>query len=330
MSEPFRSHADGYVKWIRAHVGPRLIYLVYTTSLVLDDTGRSLVQRRYDFDWLSVPGGALEVGEGLRACAAREVFEETGLQVAIERLVGVFSHPDYNLQYPNGDLVQPWAVCVVARPVGGQLHPDGSETLNVQWMSIDEALPQFPPSYQAMVRAALASPRAAALEPVYTRDPLTPYFPILRAQISHDRVILPGVMAVIRNEAGEVLAARRVDFDMLDVPGGFCDLGETTTAAVIREVREETGLDVEPVRVIGVYSEDMLYTYPNGDNVHGVGLAFECRVTGGRLEADHEEIQDALFVPVARLLEQPHTPGMAGMKRLWQDLLQPDTWPVIR
>ncbi len=330
MSEPFKSHADGYIKWIRSHVGHRLIYLVYTTSLVLDDAGRILVQRRYDFDWLSVPGGALEVGEGLRACAAREVLEETGLQVEIERLVGVFSHPDYNLHYPNDDLVQPWTVCVVARPVGGQLHPDGSETLQVQWMPIEEALPQFPPSYQTMVRAALESPRAAALEPVYTQGPLTPYYPILRAQIGHAPVILPGVMAVIRNEAGEVLAERRVNSDLLDIPGGYCDLGETTTAAVIREVREETGLDIEPVRVIGVYSEDMLYTYPNGDIVHGVGVAFECRVTGGTLEADHEEIQDAIFVPVARLLEQPQPPGMAGMKQLWQDLLQPDTWPVIR
>jgi 8-oxo-dGTP pyrophosphatase MutT (NUDIX family) len=330
MSEPFKSHADGYVKWIRAHVGPRLIYLVYTTSLVLDDTGRILVQRRYDFDWLSVPGGALEVGEGLRACAAREVFEETGLRVEVERLVGVFSHPDYNLHYPNGDLVQPWTVCVVAQPVGGELHPDGSETLNVAWMPIDEALPQFPPSYQAMVRATQSSPRAAALEPVYTREPLTPFYPILRAQIGHAPVILPGVMAVIRNAAGEVLAERRVDSGLLDIPGGYCDLGETTTAAVIREVREETGLDVEPVRVIGVYSEDMLYTYPNGDAVHGVGVAFECRITGGTLKADHEEIQDAIFVPVERLLEQPNAPGMAGMKQLWRDLSQPDTWPVIR
>ncbi|MBI5960660.1 MAG: NUDIX domain-containing protein, partial [Chloroflexi bacterium] len=106
MSEPFVSRADGYVKWVRGHVGHQLIYLVYTTNLVFDDAGRILVQRRYDFDWLGVPGGALEVGESLRNCAAREVYEETGLHVAVERLVGVFSHPDYNLLYPNGDQVQ--------------------------------------------------------------------------------------------------------------------------------------------------------------------------------------------------------------------------------
>lgn len=330
MSEKaFQSRADGYVKWIRGHVGHRLIYLVYTTTLVLDDAGRILVQHRYDFDWLSVPGGALEVGESLRACAMREVFEETGLRVSVDRLVGVFSHPDYNLLYPNGDQVQQWTVCVVAHPVGGQIEADGGETLNVFWLPVDEALPQFPPAYQAMVRAALES-HIAVLEPVYTRPPLTPYYPILREKIGHAPIILPGVMAIIRSETGEILVARRADFEMFDVPGGFCDLGETTTAAVIREVREETGLDVAPVRVMGVYSEDMVYTYPNGDAVHGVGVALECCVTGGTLRPDNDEVKEVAFVPPSRLLAQPHAPGMAGMMQLWQDILHPEHWPVIR
>src|SRR5690606_27388163 len=235
MSESFVSRADGYVRWLRALVGPQLIYLVYATALVFDEAGRILVQRRYDFDWLGVPGGALEPGEGIADCARREAREETGLDVEIERLVGVFSHPDYNLLYPNGDEVQPWSVCVVARPAGGHLNPDGGETLTACWMPVDEALPQFPPAYRAMVRAALDSPRDAVLEPVYTREPRRPYFPILRQHVGHAPVILPGAMAVIRDEAGDVLTARRVDDGLLDVPGGFADLGETTTAAIIRE-----------------------------------------------------------------------------------------------
>jgi ADP-ribose pyrophosphatase YjhB (NUDIX family) len=329
MPEPFVSLADGYVKWLRAQVGHQLIYLVYTTTLVFDGEGRILVQRRYDFDWLGLPGGALEVNEGLRAGAVRETFEETGLRVAVERLVGVFSHPDYNLLYPNGDRVQQWSVCVVARPESGHLRADGGETLGVCFMPVDEALPQFPPTYQAMVRAALDSPDTF-VEPAYTLPARTPHYPILRQHVGHAPIILPGVMAVIRSETGEVLVVRRTDDLLLDVPGGYCDLGETTTAAVIREVREETGLDIEPERVIGVYSEDMCFTYPNGDVVHGVGIAFDCRVVGGALKADQDEISEARFMPLAQLWEQPAAPGMAGMARLWKDIAHPEDWPIIR
>lgn len=330
MTDSFVSRADGYVRWLRAQVGPQLIYLVYATVLVFDDAGRLLVQRRYDFDWLGLPGGALELGESIADCARRETREETGLDVEIERLVGVFSHPDYNLLYPNGDHVQQWTVCVTARPAGGTLRADGGETLQVFWLPVDRALPQFPPAYRAMVRAALESPHDAVLEPVYTRVPLVPYYPILRERVGHAPVILPGIMAVIRDEAGRVLAARRRDDDLFDVPGGYCDLGETTTAAAIREVREETGLIVQPERVIGVYSQDMLYTYPNGDVVHGVGLALACRVTGGHLRADHTEISEVAFLTPGELLAQGAPPGMAGMQQLWQDLAYPDRWPVLR
>jgi len=329
VSKPFVTQADGYVKWLRERVGPQLIYLVYATILVFDEQGRLLVQRRYDFDWLGVPGGALELGETLRACAERETLEETGLRVRVERLVGVFSHPDYNLLYPNGDRVQQWTVCVVARPVGGQLRPDGGETLEVGWMPVDEALPALPNAYQAMVRAALETPGEGTLEPVFVREPRRPYYPILRAQVGSAPVILPGVMAFVRDDAGRVLVARRADDGLFDVPGGYCDLGETTTATVIREVREETGLEVEPVRLIGVYSADMLVRYPNGDTVHGVGAAFECRITGGALRADHDEITEARFMPLAELLAQP-SPSMAGMRQCWEDAAHPERWPVLR
>ena len=120
MSTSTSSHVDGYVKWVRQHIGSQLIYLVYTTNLILNDTGQILVQRRYDFDWLSVPGGALELGERLRDCAIREAREETGLTIQPERLVGVFSHPELTLHYPNGDVVQQWTVCIAGCAIGGK------------------------------------------------------------------------------------------------------------------------------------------------------------------------------------------------------------------
>ncbi|NDJ77817.1 MAG: NUDIX domain-containing protein, partial [Chloroflexi bacterium] len=301
------------------------------TTLVFDDDGRILVQSRYDFDWLGLPGGALEFGEDLRTCAIRETREETGLDVEIKRLVGVFSHPDYNLLYPNGDRVQQWTACFVGRPVGGELHADGGETLGVDWLPVEQALPQFPPAYQAMVQAALAPSRAAALEPVYAQDTLKPHFPILRQHVGQAPIILPGAMAMVRNEQGHLLVTRRTDDGLWHNPGGFADLGETTTHTVVREVREETGLDIEPLRVIGVYSagDMMVVSLPNGDVVQGIGIAFECRVVGGTLHADGTEASAVDFLPIDELLAQP-LPATSDTRQLLHDLRHPEQWPFIR
>ncbi len=327
----FTSRADGYVKWLRSRIGHQLVYLVYTTNLVFDDAGRILVQRRYDFDWLGLPGGALERFENLRTCATRETFEETGLIIEVQRLAGVFSHPQYNLHYPNGDNVQQWSVALVARPVGGTLRADGDETLHVQWMDVEAALPQFPPAYRAMVRAALDSPHDAVLEPVYAEDTLIEHWHVLRPHVGHAPVILCGAMAVVPNARGEILAVHRTDNGLWTLPGGYADIGETTTHTAVREVREETGLAVEPVRVIGVYSETpmMMALMPNGDIAHNVGIAFECRITGGELRADGTETSEVAFLSPERFLAQPFLP-IHDNPEVVRDYLRRETWPVIR
>ena len=331
MHEPFESRADGYVRWLRGHVGHDLIYLVYATMLVFDEAGRLLVLRRYDFDWLGLPGGALELGESLHDCAVRETREETGLDITVDRLVGVFSHPDFNLLYPNGDQVQQWTACVVARPTGGSLHADGGETLNVSWMAVDDALPQFPAAYRAMVRAALDSPQAAVLEPVYAQDQLLPHWPIVRGKVGSAPIILPGAMAIVRDDAGRILVTQRSDDGLWHPPGGFADLGETSTHTIVREVREETGLEIVPERVIGTYSAGPMMTVEiaNGDVVQGVGIAFEARVTGGELRADGDEALAVAFKSSDELLAQPLRLG-CDTEILLKDAQNPASWPVLR
>jgi ADP-ribose pyrophosphatase YjhB (NUDIX family) len=66
--------------------------------------------------------------------------------------------------------------------------------------------------------------------------------------------IVPAASAVVTNDAGEILLQRRSDNDLWALPGGTMDLGERIADTVVREVREETGLDVEVTGIVGVYS----------------------------------------------------------------------------
>lgn len=128
--------------------------------------------------------------------------------------------------------------------------------------------------------------------------PISPHVARLRACVGHDLLVLPAAGACIRDERGRVLILRRAEEENLwSVPGGGMEPGESLTEAVVREVREETGLQVEPVALIGIYSSpEYIFTYPNGDRVQPIISFFECRVVGGTLKPDMVEIVDARYV----------------------------------
>ncbi len=114
-------------------------------------------------------------------------------------------------------------------------------------------------------------------------------------------VVRPGVAAVIF-EAGRVLLQRRDDTGRWGLPGGGVEPGESVRQAVVREVREETGLDVEPLRLIGVYSDPahhQIMTYPDGNVIHYVSVVFECAVRGGILTCNEESLELGWFDPAA-------------------------------
>lgn len=113
--------------------------------------------------------------------------------------------------------------------------------------------------------------------------------------------IRPGVAAVIFSPEG-VLLQRRDDNRLWGLPGGGVEPGESVTEAVIREVFEETGLRVEPRRLIGVYSapeHHQIITYPDGNVIHYVSSVFECTVTGGTLTCCAETLELGWFDPEA-------------------------------
>jgi ADP-ribose pyrophosphatase YjhB (NUDIX family) len=113
--------------------------------------------------------------------------------------------------------------------------------------------------------------------------------------------IRPGVAAVIF-DGERVLLQRRDDNGRWGLPGGGVDPGESVRTAIVREVREETGLDVEPLRLIGVYSDPanhQVITYPDGNVIHYVSAVFECAIRGGTLACGAESLDLGFFAPDA-------------------------------
>ena len=111
----------------------------------------------------------------------------------------------------------------------------------------------------------------------------------------------PGTVAVILDTTiDNVLLHLRNDQPMWSLPGGPPDFGESFAEGIIREVKEETGLDVEIVRLIGVYSEPAfwIFSYPDGNRAHAFAAAFECRVVSGELAANMSDSLDVKWFPV--------------------------------
>ena|SRR5690348_251694 len=136
-----------------------------------------------------------------------------------------------------------------------------------------------------------------------------------------------GAYAVIFEVDGQVLFCHRRDCDFWNLPGGGVESGEAPWQAVVREVSEETGLEVEVVRLAGLYSWIAL-----DEVIHSL----VCRVIGGALLTHTDETDDARYfaldnLPVNIFLEHaarahdaaayPHRPnrqraGQVGQRRL--------------
>lgn len=116
-------------------------------------------------------------------------------------------------------------------------------------------------------------------------------------RLGREGVLRPGTSAIIFNaERNKVLLTRRTDNGLWCLPGGAIDPGESVAEACVREVLEETHLEAEVVRLVGVYSDpDQLVVYPDGNKAHILALSFEVRVTGGELGLSSETTEAGYF-----------------------------------
>jgi ADP-ribose pyrophosphatase YjhB (NUDIX family) len=110
--------------------------------------------------------------------------------------------------------------------------------------------------------------------------------------------LVPAASAVVIDQAGRLVLQRRADNDLWALPGGAMEIGESIAETVVREVREETGLDVRPEYVIGVYSDpDHVFAYDDGEVRQEYSVCVACRVVGGELQISDESTELGAFMP---------------------------------
>jgi ADP-ribose pyrophosphatase YjhB (NUDIX family) len=107
------------------------------SAAIFDEQRRILLTRRADNGQWCLPGGGLESGESAAEACEREVLEETGLQVRVKRLVGVYSHPDQLVIYPDGNKAFIVALHFEAEVTGGELGLS-NETTDFGYFTLDE------------------------------------------------------------------------------------------------------------------------------------------------------------------------------------------------
>ncbi|MGW3954114.1 NUDIX domain-containing protein [Streptomyces sp. NPDC004752] len=111
--------------------------------------------------------------------------------------------------------------------------------------------------------------------------------------------------AVVTDEEGRVLLQRRRDNDLWALPGGGMEMTESLPGTVVREVKEETGLDVEVTGLVGTYTDPRhVIAYTDGEVRRQFNVCFTARTVGGRLAISHESTE-LRFVPAEELAKLP-------------------------
>ncbi|AFZ67986.1 NUDIX domain-containing protein [Deinococcus peraridilitoris] len=146
---------DAYLRWLRSKIGHEVIKAPGAGVVVRDDQGRVLLTRRSDDGTWGLLGGWLSPGESALEAARREVLEESGWEVEVTGLLGVYSDPaEMRWTYPNGDQAEFVNVIFEGRLLRQVGEPD-DETLELRFFSRED-LPEVRPNDRRPVADALS------------------------------------------------------------------------------------------------------------------------------------------------------------------------------
>jgi 8-oxo-dGTP pyrophosphatase MutT (NUDIX family) len=310
-----------YLQTLRPKVGQELLLMISVAVIVYDEAGRVLLVRHSEGDVWVAPGGSIEPPETLADAAVREMWEETGLWVEPVRVLGVYGGPEFLVTYRNGDQVSYQIMVFEGRVIGGSLQPDGDETQEVAYVSQTELADlKIPPWMRVVMPDVFARQRYTAFRrPTWQpaagavrKGGISDYGRHLRQLVGNTQIVTPCVVGWVFDEQGRILLQRRIDNGRWSGPGGAIDPHEAPVDAMVREAWEETGVLVEPVRVLEVFGgATYAHTFPGGDQIINYGAIFACRLVGGTPSPDGIESSAVEFFPMNAL-------PMAEMSPRWQ------------
>ncbi|HET6909100.1 MAG TPA: NUDIX domain-containing protein [Mycobacteriales bacterium] len=110
--------------------------------------------------------------------------------------------------------------------------------------------------------------------------------------------LVPAASAIVVDDQGRLLLHRRSDNDLWSIPGGGMEIGESIASTIAREVEEETGILVEPIAIVGVYSDPgHVVAYDDGEVRQQFSVCLTCRILGGDLSTSDESLEVRLVAP---------------------------------
>lgn len=136
--------AKNYIRDLRKLIGNRKIIHPAARIFLENEAGEILFIKRIDNGNWGIPAGAMEEGESISECIAREVWEETGLKLLHVQLIGLASNPDLQtIFYPNGDVVHYMTAVFYSNAWEGSIKVDGEEVSTARFFPLDN-LPDLP------------------------------------------------------------------------------------------------------------------------------------------------------------------------------------------
>lgn len=236
----------------------------------------------------TLPGGGLDHGEDPRDAVVREVHEETGLDAVVGETARVYSAHLPGV-WRDGARVDAHALRIVY---------DG-------WVPVDSPAPRVVEVDGSTAEAAW-KPLAAVLDGTVPVAPMVLEALADHQPFRHQRLGAYGL--VVRDEAVLLvrISARGFHTGSWSLPGGGVDHGEPPRSTVVRELREECGVEVTVGELVAVHDEHFSGTAPNGryEDFHSVALVFEAVLPEGAepVLAEQDGTTDAVeWVPLAEI-----------------------------